>query len=99
LDTLADGLLARSRVGDQLDVGTLAETSATLRRRMLRRWLLDAGVRDLTDGHLRGVDALIHDWRGQGGVWLPGHLEVKRARGRLSLEHPESSPQPTTRGD
>jgi tRNA(Ile)-lysidine synthase len=99
LDTLADGLLVRSRVGGQLDVGTLAEAPATLRRRTLRRWLLDAGARDLTDGHLRGVDALIHHWHGQGGVWLPGHLEVKRARGRLSLERPESSPQPTTRGD
>ena len=38
---------------------------------------------ELTDGHLRSVDALIGEWRGQGGVWLPGGLEVSRARGRL----------------
>jgi tRNA(Ile)-lysidine synthase len=65
----------------------------------LRRWLLDAGVRDLSDGHLRAVDALIHEWHGQGGIWLPGHLEVKRCRGRLSLNTPEPSAGSATRGD
>jgi tRNA(Ile)-lysidine synthase len=99
LDTLADKLLARSRVADQLDVRTLATAPAALRRRTLRRWLLDAGVRDLSDGHLRAVDALIHEWHGQGGVWLPGHLEAKRCRGRLSLDSPEPSAGSATRGD
>jgi tRNA(Ile)-lysidine synthase len=98
LDTLATALLARSRVGDQLDVRTLAEAPAALRRRTLRRWLLDAGVRELSDGQLRGVDALIHDWHGQGGVWLPGHLEARRAHGRLNVESPENPPRPATRG-
>jgi tRNA(Ile)-lysidine synthase len=102
LDTLAEELLARSRVADQLDqldVRTLAPAPAALRRRTLRRWLLDAGVRDLSDGHLRAVDALIHVWHGQGGIWLPGHLEVKRCRGRLSLNTPEPSAGSATRGD
>jgi tRNA(Ile)-lysidine synthase len=102
LDTLADDLLARSRAGDrpeQLDVATLAAAPAALRRRTLRRWLLTAGVRDLTDAHLRGIDALVHAWHGQGGVWLPGHLEAGRAHGRLSLTAPEQSPGSTTRGD
>jgi tRNA(Ile)-lysidine synthase len=99
LDTLADELLVRSRVADQLDVRTLATAPTALRRRTLRRWLLDAGVRDLSDGHLRAVDALIHEWHGQGGVWLPGHLEAKRCRGRLSLDSPEPSAGSATRGD
>jgi tRNA(Ile)-lysidine synthase len=88
LDTLADELLVRSRVperADQLDVMTLAAAPAAIRRRTIRRWLTDSGVRDLGDGHLRAIDALVHSWRGQGGVWLPGNLEAKRAHGRLCL--------------
>lgn len=99
LDTLAADLLTRARAEDGLDTAVLATVPAALRRRTLRRWLLDAGVRELTDGHLRGVDALIADWHGQGGVWLPGHLEAKRCHGRLSLSSPDSSPESTTRGD
>jgi tRNA(Ile)-lysidine synthase len=103
LDTLADELLARSRVperADQLDVTTLAAAPAAVRRRTFRRWLTDNGVRDLSDGHLRAVDALVHSWHGQGGVWLPGKLEAKRAHGRLSLISPDHGfPGSTTRGD
>ncbi|MDT7725147.1 MAG: tRNA(Ile)-lysidine synthase [Actinomycetota bacterium] len=102
LDTLAAELLVRSRVGersDQLDVTTLAAAPVAIRRRTLRRWLTDSGVRDLTDGHLRAIDAFVHTWHGQGGVWLPGNLEAKRAHGRLSLTSPDPFPGSTTRGD
>jgi tRNA(Ile)-lysidine synthase len=51
--------------------------------------LLDAGVGDLTDAHLRSVDALIANWRGQGGVWLPGNLVVERTHGRLTMNRRE----------
>ncbi|GAA4551433.1 tRNA lysidine(34) synthetase TilS [Amycolatopsis samaneae] len=94
LDTLADALLSRSDTGDGLDVAVLAAEPPALRRRVLRRWLLLGGVRELTDAHLRAVDALIGRWRGQGGVWLPGELEARRAHGRLCLK-----PQSTTRGE
>jgi tRNA(Ile)-lysidine synthase len=104
LDTLAAELLTRAEDSGGLGTAVLAAAPAALRRRTLRRWLLEAGVRELTDGHLRGVDALIGDWHGQGGVWLPGHLVAQRCHGRLSLSSPErrspdSSPAPTTRGD
>lgn len=92
LDTLADELLVRSRLperADQLDVTMLAPAPAAIRRRTIRRWLTDSGVRDLGDGHLRAVDALVHSWHGQGGVWLPGNLEAKRAHGRLCLNSTE----------
>lgn len=92
LDTLAADLFTRAAVDGGLDVTVLASTPPALRRRVIRRWLLDSGVPELTDAHLRGVDALIGRWRGQGGVWLPGHLEVRRAHGRLKL----SEPVPTT---
>jgi tRNA(Ile)-lysidine synthase len=104
LDALADALLTRALKSDELDVRLLLPEPAALRRRVLRRWLLGAGVRELTDGHLRAVDALVAGWRGQGGVWLPGNLVARRAHGRLCVtpeETPGASPGPTestTRG-
>ena len=85
LDTLATRLLAAARVEGEMVVPVLAAEPAALRRRALRRWLLDVGVPELTDAHLRSVDALIGEWRGQGAVWLPGNFAVGRARGRLRV--------------
>ena len=85
LDTLAAELLDRARAGADLVVETLATAPKALRRRALRAWLLDAGAKELTDAQLRSVDALIGEWRGQGGVWLPGGLEASRAHGRLRV--------------
>ncbi|MEV7555656.1 tRNA lysidine(34) synthetase TilS [Amycolatopsis sp. NPDC089917] len=91
LDTLADAVHLRAFTGEGLDVAVLATEPPALRRRVLRRWLLDSGVRELTDAHLRSVDALVGNWRGQGGVWLPGDLVAARAHGRLFLEAPQST--------
>ncbi|MGB6224797.1 MAG: tRNA lysidine(34) synthetase TilS [Pseudonocardiaceae bacterium] len=66
-----------------LDVASLAQAPAALRRRVLRRWLLDAGVPELTDAHLRAADDLIGRWSGQGALGLPGGIELVRAQGRL----------------
>ena len=68
-----------------LDVTVLAQAPATLRRRVLRRWLLDAGVTELTDAHLRTADDLLGRWSGQGAVRLPGGVELFRAHGKLQL--------------
>ncbi|MBK1785182.1 tRNA lysidine(34) synthetase TilS [Prauserella cavernicola] len=86
LDVLAAELLRRARDGETLDVDVLTPAPAALRRRALRTWLLGAGVRELTDAHLRAVDALVGEWRGQGGVWLPGNFEARRSRGKLCVE-------------
>uniref|UniRef100_UPI0025AF663A tRNA lysidine(34) synthetase n=1 Tax=Amycolatopsis solani TaxID=3028615 RepID=UPI0025AF663A len=94
LDTMADMIFTRAGGAEGLDVGLLEAEPAALRRRVLRRWLLQSGVRELTDAHLRAVDGLVARWRGQGGVWLPGNLEARRAHGRLCL-----TSQPTTRGE
>jgi tRNA(Ile)-lysidine synthase len=72
----------------ELSVATLVDLPAAIRRRVLRRWLLAANVRELTDAQLRSVDELVDVWRGQGGVWLPGGLVVRRAHGRLHLVRP-----------
>jgi tRNA(Ile)-lysidine synthase len=85
LDVVAGRVLARAVRDGELEVAELTGEPPAVRRRVLRRWLLDAGVPELTDAHLRAVDGLIGEWRGQGGVWLPGGLEVSRARGRLCV--------------
>ena len=94
LDTMADMIFTRAGGSEGLDVGVLTAEPAAIRRRVIRRWLLQSGVRELTDAHLRAVDALVARWRGQGGVWLPGNLEARRCRGRLCVIS-----QPTTRGE
>jgi tRNA(Ile)-lysidine synthase len=76
---------AAERPAAELDAAVLAGHPAAVRRRVLRSWLLDSGVRELTDDHLRAVDALVGRWRGQGGPALPGGLEVVRVAGRLTV--------------
>ncbi len=85
LDEVAGELHDKARDGKELNVTLLSSAPPALRRRVLREWLLEQGVKELTDAHLRAVDALIGEWRGQGGVWLPGGLEASRARGRLRV--------------
>ncbi|MEV6639775.1 tRNA lysidine(34) synthetase TilS [Amycolatopsis sp. NPDC051371] len=91
LDTMADMIFTRAGGSEGLEVGVLEAEPAAIRRRVIRRWLLQSGVRELTDAHLRAVDELVARWRGQGGVWLPGNLEARRAHGRLCV-----TSQPTT---
>ncbi|RKT52160.1 tRNA lysidine(34) synthetase TilS [Saccharothrix australiensis] len=85
LDALAEGF-----AGDRQAVGDLGRLPSALRRRVLRLWLLDAGVPELSDSHLRRVDALVGDYHGQGGVWLPGGFVARRLHGRLRVEPVQS---------
>jgi tRNA(Ile)-lysidine synthase len=86
LDEQADALLEPAAPDlATLDVTALAQHPAALRRRVLRRWLLGAGVAELTDGHLHAVDDLIGQWSGQGAVRLPGGVEVFRVHGKLHI--------------
>ncbi|MDT5324420.1 MAG: tRNA(Ile)-lysidine synthase, partial [Mycobacterium sp.] len=56
----------------------LAELPAAVRRRVIRAWLLTSGASDLTDIQIRGVDRLVTDWRGQGGVAVGSPLRHER---------------------
>jgi tRNA(Ile)-lysidine synthase len=88
LDAIAAELLAAD--ADEIVVEDLAARPAAIRRRVLRTWLQHHGVIELTDGQLRDVDALIGEWRGQGGVLLRGGLVAQRAHGRLQLDRASS---------
>ncbi len=85
LDAWAARVLHRIR-RDEPAVAELSDLPPAVRRRVLRGWLLAGGVRELTDAQLRAADDLVDRWRGQGGVWLPGGLVVRRAHGRLLLD-------------
>jgi len=89
LDALARAALRTAQAEEGLDVAALTDVPAAVRRRALRCWLLARGVRELTDPQLRAADDLVGRWRGQGGVWLPGGLVVRRAHGRLLLDRPD----------
>lgn len=93
LDQLADRARDAAADGPDLHVGALTDVPPAVRRRALRAWLRDAGVNDLTDLHLRSADDLVGRWRGQGGIALPGGLDLARRDGRLVVRRAET-PRP-----
>ncbi|BBY75096.1 tRNA(Ile)-lysidine synthase [Mycolicibacterium parafortuitum] len=84
--------------GADFDVAAAAVLPDALRRRAIRAWLLAGGAQDLTDKQIRAVDALITDWRGQGGVAVAGGLARERlfagrAAGALTLYREPVAPR------
>ncbi|RAV15085.1 tRNA lysidine(34) synthetase TilS [Mycolicibacterium sp. GF69] len=94
LDELAEHALAGLCREDGLDTAELALLPEALRRRVIRRWLLDGGASGLTDKQIRGVDTLITAWRGQGGVAVGSPLRGRRLiagrRGGMLTLHTEA---------
>jgi tRNA(Ile)-lysidine synthase len=78
LDALAAEALATASTDGELIVAPLADLPPALRRRVIRRWLLDGGASGLTDGQIRDVDRLVVDWRGRGGVAVGSLLRNQR---------------------
>ncbi len=78
IDTLAAQALPEVRTGAGLRPGALAALPGPVRRRVIRGWLLAGGATALTDKQIRGVDTLITDWRGQGGVAVGSALRAER---------------------
>ncbi len=78
LDSLAGQALTAATNGAGLDIGALAALPDPIRRRVIRAWLLGAGATGLTDKQIRGVDALVTRWRGQGGVAVGSTLRSQR---------------------
>lgn len=90
IDALAVQALAQVSMDDVLSARALIELPDPVRRRVIRGWLLTGGAIGLTDKQIRGVNALVTDWRGQGGVAvgsrLPGQrLVAGRCDGMLTL--------------
>jgi tRNA(Ile)-lysidine synthase len=85
LDALAAADLRALESDGTLPAGELGARPAALRRRVLRGWLLAAGITELQAVHLDSVDALVSRWHGQGAVDLPGRVVAVRTSGRLAL--------------
>jgi tRNA(Ile)-lysidine synthase len=78
LDDLAADALAEIGTGGGLDTARLATLPDAVRRRVIRGWLFAGGASGLTDKQIRGVDALVMAWRGQGGVAVGSALRSQR---------------------
>jgi tRNA(Ile)-lysidine synthase len=78
LDALADRALDDAEDGVAVAVATLVGLPTAVRRRVIRRWLLQGGANGLTDKQIRAVDALVMAWRGQGGVAVGSDLRNQR---------------------
>jgi tRNA(Ile)-lysidine synthase len=99
LDDLADAAFARlsaevagfaaaPSTQPALAVAGLAELAPSIRTRVLRLAALAAGAPadELFLGHVREVDRLVTDWRGQKWVDLPGHVRAVREGDLLAFE-------------
>jgi len=73
-----------------LDVTVLESLPTAVRRRVVRRALVDAGVPAgaLAHVHVVEVERLVTGWRGQGPVDVPGRHRVSRRCGTLVVERP-----------
>lgn len=91
---LLDALAADALVEVGLVVDGLAALPPAIRRRVLRLAAVEAGAPpgELFHEHVRAVDALLTDWRGQKWIDLPGHVRAVRRDGRLGFESAPSSP-------
>jgi len=77
-----DALDAQARAAFPASVGlaisSLRGLTPAIRRRVIRLWLLAGGAQDLNDNQIRAVDALVVQWRGQGGVAVGADLPYQR---------------------
>ncbi|MDT5177986.1 MAG: tRNA(Ile)-lysidine synthase [Mycobacterium sp.] len=78
LDAIAADALAAVPPAGGLDVRGLVDLPAGIRRRVIRGWLIAGGACGLTDLQIRGVDRLVVDWRGRGGVAVGSALRRQR---------------------
>jgi tRNA(Ile)-lysidine synthase len=83
----ADRLRQESGPAGTLPCALLAPHPPAIRRRVLRDWVIRAGVpaAALTAGHLRAIDALVSRNRPSAAVRLPGGVEAVVRYGRLEL--------------
>lgn len=78
IDTLIARALPAADSGDGLLTEVLAGLPGPVRRGVIRSWLLAGDAVGLTDVQIRGVEALVTDWRGQGGVAVGSGLRRQR---------------------
>lgn len=83
LDELAASALDRTDLAGALRIDRVPAQPA-LRRRVLRNWLLAHGSPEPAYQHVKAVESLVTDWRGQKWIDVPG-LKVGRSNDRLTV--------------
>jgi tRNA(Ile)-lysidine synthase len=78
VDSLIVQAMTACSTDEGLDTRALTPLPDPVRRGVIRSWLLAGGAIGLTDKQIRGVDALITAWRGQGGVAVGSTLRNQR---------------------
>jgi tRNA(Ile)-lysidine synthase len=76
-----------------LDISHLRDLPPAVRARVLKRAAESVGSLPLTAVHVRALDALVSDWRGQGPVALPGGGLATRSCGRLLVSPGSAQPR------
>ncbi len=77
-DALDEQARATFSGAGSLAISGLRDVAPAVRRRVIRLWLLAGGAQDLNDSQIRAVDALVVQWRGQGGVAVGADLAYQR---------------------
>lgn len=80
---LLDDLAGSHAAEGELDLSVLPQAPA-LRRRVLRRWLIDSGAVEPTLAHVLAVEELVTRWHGQKWVEVPG-VRIARGANRLRV--------------
>ncbi len=78
VDSLIAQAMTTSATAEGLDIRALTALPDSIRRGVIRSWLLAGGAIGLTDKQIRGVDTLVTAWRGQGGVAVGSTLRNQR---------------------
>lgn len=86
-DALDEQARATFTGAELLAISGLRDLAPAVRRRVIRLWLLAGGAKDLNDSQLRAVDALVVQWRGQGGVAVGADLPYQRLVASRSGDH------------
>lgn len=89
LDRQARAALHASAPLEAWPVDMLAALPEALRGRILKMLAERLGAGPLTSAHVRAIDQLVTNYRGQGSVALPGGFEARREYGRLIVDNPE----------
>lgn len=85
LDLLTSQVYPTLIKGQSLDLKGLMEFPRAIRTRVIKTFLRDAGLPLMAAEHIDAVEALASQWRGQGAVALPGHVDAAREDGLLTL--------------
>jgi len=95
LDTLhglAERVLVHSYLSDGLHTEELLAQPPAILNRVVKAWAEAEGAGPLAAGQVRELARLVTDWRGQGGVDLPGGFRAHRTSGRLVVSRSPNSP-------